>query len=251
MFNSKSPLPNFITTPKSNIAFNFLDSANTTPAPLQPNMADLNTPPPSTNTNATNFIMDTQLSNLASEVSSSTASACPLGLSSPAKRKYQVKQRSVGQLSGIQHKHHCGPVDNTTRKEGAALAQTKMGRTETLFNKATQLHKVTGLDVSILIRDQDTISTHFTNTNTANRIGPQMKNLFDCELVVKQKEHGQMCTLLGNNKKLKLLENTGQKADISLDPEYEAMLNKKSFISRWATKTIESSDKGKTNFAYF
>jgi hypothetical protein len=222
----------------------------------------INTPPTNSfsslgdpNTNVTNLIMDTnlpQISNLASEVSSPTARACPLGLPSPAqKRKYQVKQRSVEQLSGIQHKHHCGPVDNTTRKEGAALAQTKMVRTETLFNKATPLHKITGLDVSVLIRDQETISTHFTNTNTANRMRPQIKNLFDCELVVKQKEHGQMCTLIGNNKKLKLLENTGQKADISLDPEYEANLNKKSIKSRWATKTIESGNQGKTYFAYF
>ena len=219
LFSTPPPLTNFITTPNSS-TLNFLDSANTTPILNQMNL--LSDSPDahsvgslergSTQSNgvqAAVLIEGAITGGLATAEVGATCSVAP-------KRKYSEKQ-----LSGKQKKHHYGPVDTFTLKIGTALALSKTSRLETLYSKATQLHNCTGLDVTIIVRDQKTISTHFTNPNTADRIRPLLNNLFDCELIVNKKVAEQNCNIYGkdNNKRIKCFEPTGAKATITLDPE--------------------------------
>jgi hypothetical protein len=187
----------------------------------------------------------------------STVEAAPLSnlqnVGPNLKRKYTEKQ-----LSGRQKEQHHGPVDTYTKKQGAALAQSKNGRLETLFTKATTLNRISALDISILVRDHETISTHFTNSRTAAIIRPKLGDLYNCDLLVKTRDESISCNIFnkGNNKKFNGFEVTGEKATISLDPEYALELKRKNFASRWSTINDESTE-GKlktlsilTNFAF-
>ena len=231
-----------------------MDSANTTPILNQANVAATLNGLSEVSSNASLALDSNKEGSSAAPLASSstggTTAGClaTAGTVSPSmalKRKYSEKQ-----LSGKQRKHHSGPVDNYTLKKGTALALTKTTRIETLINIATQLHKCTGLDVSVIIRDQTIISTHFTNSNTADRIRPLINGLFDCELIVKNKVAEQNCNIFGkdNNKRIKCFEPTGIKATITLDSEYEAELKKRKFNSRFFTPQISehiNSNEGK------
>jgi hypothetical protein len=153
IFSPPPPLASFLTN-QSPGNLNFLDSINTTPVLNQSNIS-LN----STDRINSSLADTASVSTIASETAICAASnigalaeaiVVPPVTSKPPKRKYSELQKS-----GKQKKHHTGPIDTSTLKCGAALAQSKSARIDTLFNKSTQLHDLSRVDVTIIIRDQE------------------------------------------------------------------------------------------------
>ena len=114
--------------------------------------------------------------------------------------------------------------------------------------------------MTIIIRDQTTISTHFTNPRTAEIVRPKISELFNCDLEVKKADAEQNCTIMGKENKLKRYKTPGINAEITLDPEYQELLVKKKKTSRFTTDlsmtanatyiatSIGAASNGKNNF---
>ena len=71
-----------------------------------------------------------------------------------------------------------------------------------MFVKAQELATIVGLDVTVIIRDGKSLQTYFSNTETSQRIKPQLSQLFESEIAIKQCDKESECKILGATRKL-------------------------------------------------
>ena len=72
--------------------------------------------------------------------------------------------------------------------------------------KAQELHNLTSLDVSVVVRDAKVLDTYFADEYTRERLNLNvLSNLFDCDLVVKKSDKESHCRLIGKTNLLKMV----------------------------------------------